>query len=254
MALITVEDLAELDDEQLDDDITDNSEPMEEEENDDRLLAHWRSVGRQHQVSVPTEMRGPISEMTQRNQEVEREQVPYNVVSRREKMGEVLFEERVYPPGKWACITKSEKMYEQSISMAFMKIMRFICKESSVGRYLGMTVPVVAEFQLTETGTEFKKDVVTAYYLPAQFQNNPPQPTDNEISISHRDSIRVISRVFYGTTTEETIQREIQLLWELLGDAQGVQRHTYMVATYENPGVPGRRNEIWFIRHADQDA
>ncbi|XP_012691443.2 heme-binding protein soul4 [Clupea harengus] len=247
MALISFEDLAELDDEQLDDDITDNSEPMDDDDQD-RLLAHWQAVGRTHQVSVPREMTAPIVEMTQRNQTTERQQVPFAVISKREKLGEVMFEERVYPAGKWACITKSEKMYEQSISLAFMKIMRFICKESSVGRYLGMTVPVVAEFQMAENGTNFLKDVVTAFYLPAEFQTNPPEPCDPEITISHREPMRVISRVFYGTTTEETIQWQIHLLWELLGETENVHRHMYMVATYENPGVPERRNEIWFIR------
>lgn len=52
------------------------------------------------------------------------------------QLGEVLFEERVYPAGKWACITKGEKLYEQSISMGFMKLMKFICKENSVGKAL----------------------------------------------------------------------------------------------------------------------
>lgn len=50
MALISLEDLEGLDDEQLDDDITDNPEPMEE---DDRLLSHWQAVASTHQVSVP---------------------------------------------------------------------------------------------------------------------------------------------------------------------------------------------------------
>lgn len=48
-----MDDLAELDDEQLDDDITDSSSPMEDEEQNNRLLAHWQAVGREHQVSVP---------------------------------------------------------------------------------------------------------------------------------------------------------------------------------------------------------
>lgn len=50
MALISLEDLDGLDDEQLDDDITDNPEPMDE---DDRLLSHWQAVASTHQVSVP---------------------------------------------------------------------------------------------------------------------------------------------------------------------------------------------------------
>lgn len=52
MALISIEDLAGLDDEQVDDDITDSAEPMDEEE-EDRMYAHWQAVGRTHHVSVP---------------------------------------------------------------------------------------------------------------------------------------------------------------------------------------------------------
>lgn len=50
MALISLEDLEGLDDEQVDDDITDNPEPMD---GDDRLLSHWQAVASTHQVSVP---------------------------------------------------------------------------------------------------------------------------------------------------------------------------------------------------------
>lgn len=50
MALISLEDLEGLDDEQLEDDITDNPEPTGE---DDQLMSHWRAVASTHQVSVP---------------------------------------------------------------------------------------------------------------------------------------------------------------------------------------------------------
>ncbi|KAG9338062.1 hypothetical protein JZ751_027138 [Albula glossodonta] len=245
MALISIEDLAELDDEQLDDDITDNPEPMDDEE-EERLYAHWQSVASTHQVSVPREMTGPIQEMTRRNQQ--REQVPFATVSQHEKLGEVVYEERIYPAGKWACVTKGEKLYEQSISMAFMKLMRYICKENSAGRHLGMTIPVLNEIHMQEDGIRFMKDILTAYYLPAEFQESPPEPADPEITIVHRESLRVITRVFFGTTTEETITRQINLLWEQLGSTDSLHRDIYMVAVYENPGVSCRRNEIWFIR------
>lgn len=42
--------------------------------------------------------------------------------------------------------------------------------------------------------------------------------------------------------------RQISLLWEILGVADDLCTNTFMVAAYENPGVPSRRNEIWFIR------
>ncbi|KAM9363228.1 heme-binding protein soul4 [Symphorus nematophorus] len=243
MALISLEDLDGLDDEQLDDDITDNPEPMDE---DDRLLSHWQAVASTHQVSVPPEMSGPIQEMTRNNQQ--REPLPFAPVSCHEKMGEVLYEERVYPAGHWACITRGEELYEQSISMGFMKLMRFICKENSAGRYLGMTIPVVSNIHMMEDGNTFQKDVETAFFLPAEFQSNPPRPSDPDITIVHREPIRVVARTFLGTTTEETVTRQIRLLWEILGVNDELHRDSYMVAVYENPGVPRRRNEIWFIR------
>lgn len=52
MALISLEDLDGLDDEQLDDDISDAPEPMNEQDAG-RLLAHWQAVASTHQVSVP---------------------------------------------------------------------------------------------------------------------------------------------------------------------------------------------------------
>ncbi|XP_026216210.1 heme-binding protein soul4 [Anabas testudineus] len=245
MALISLEDLEGLDDEQLDDDITDNPEPMEE---DDRLLSHWQAVASTHQVSVPPEMTGPIQEMTRNSQQ--REPLPFAPISRHEKMGEVLYEERVYPAGHWACVTRGEDLYEQSISMGFMKLMRFICKENSAGRYLGMTVPVVSTIHMMEDGNTFEKNVQTSFFLPADFQSSPPQPFDPDITIVHREPIRVVVRPFFGTTTEVTVGRQIALLWEILGVSDELRRDDYMVAVYENPGVPRRRNEIWFIRRS----
>ncbi|XP_059688910.1 heme-binding protein 1-like [Gavia stellata] len=248
MARIRLEDLDRLGEEGADGGGEDSGEEEEEEERG-RLFAHWEAVASTHRVSLPRDMAGPIVQMTRHNQT--REPVPYVTVSQHEKCEEAAYEERRYPAGKWACVTKGEPMYEQSISMSFMKLMRYICKENSVGCYLGMTVPVLNEIHLTKEGTELEREVVTAYYLPGEFQQNPPVPTDPEIHITERAPLRVITRVFYGMTTEETILREIALFWELLGSTDTVLRETYIVAVYENPSIPQRRNEIWFICRAE---
>ncbi|XP_068558776.1 heme-binding protein soul4 [Cebidichthys violaceus] len=245
MALISLEDLDGLDDDQLDDDIADNPEPMDEEDRD-RLLTHWQAVASTHHVSVPPDMTGPIQEMTHNNQQ--REPLPFTPITCHEKMEEVLYEERLYPAGNWACVTEAEDLYEQSVSLGFMKLMRFICKENSKGRYLGMTVPVVTNIHMMEDGNTLKKDVQTSYFLPAEFQTDPPRPSDSDITIVYREPIRVIARTFFGSTTEETLTRQINLLWEILGVGDDLHRDGYMVAAYENPSVPRRRNEIWFIR------
>ncbi|XP_074024730.1 heme-binding protein 1-like [Numenius arquata] len=248
MARISLEDLDGLG-EEAEEDGGDEEEEEEEEEERGRLFAHWEAVASTHRVSLPRDMAGPIVQMSRHSQA--RQAVPYVTLSQQEKREEAAYEERRYPAGKWACVTKGEPMYEQSISMSFMKLMRYICKENSVGCYLGMTVPVLNEIHLTKEGTELEREVVTAYYLPGEFQQNPPVPTDPEIHITERAPLRVITRVFYGMTTEETILREISLFWELLGSTDTVLRETYIVAVYENPSIPQRRNEIWFICRAE---
>lgn len=57
-----------------------------------------------------------------------------------------------------------------------------------------MTVPVVSNVHMMDDGNTFEKDVETAFYLPAEFQTNPPQPSDPDINILHREPIRVIAR------------------------------------------------------------
>nr|XP_025974298.1 heme-binding protein 1-like [Dromaius novaehollandiae] len=248
MARITLEDL---------DGLGEEEEAEEEEEEGDeegegarsQLFAHWEAVASTHRVSLPRDMAGPIAQMTRHGRL--REPVPYVTLARLDKCEEAAYEERQYPAGKWACVTKGEPMYEQSISMSFMKLMRYICKENSVGCYLGMTIPVLNEIHLTKEGTELAREVLTAFYLPGAFQQNPPVPMDPEIHITERAPLRVITRVFYGMTTEETILREISLFWELLGSTDTVLQETYIVAAYENPSIPQRRNEIWFIRRAE---
>ncbi|XP_061845067.1 heme-binding protein 1-like isoform X2 [Colius striatus] len=245
MARITLEDLDGLGEEAE----GGGEDEEEEEEERGRLFAHWEAVAGTHRVSLPQDMAGPILQMTRHSQAPQ--PVPYVTLSQQEKCEGAAYEERQYPAGKWACVTKGEPMYEQSISMSFMKLMRYICKENSVGCYLGMTVPVLNEIHLTEEGTELEREVVTAYYLPGEFQQNPPVPADPDIHITERAPLRVITRVFYGMTTEETILREISLFWELLGSTDTVLRRTYVVAAYQNPSVPQRRNEIWFICRAE---
>ncbi|XP_031459188.1 heme-binding protein 1-like [Phasianus colchicus] len=249
MARITLEDLDRLGDEEEEEEEEEGGEDEEDEEERGRLFAHWEAVASTHRVNLPRDMAGPIVQMSRHRQT--REAVPHVALSQHGKCEEAAYEERQYPAGKWACVTKGEPLYEQSISLSFMKLMRYICKENSVGCYLGMTIPVLNEIHLTKEGTELEREVLTAYYIPGEFQQNPPAPMDPEIHITERAPLRVITRVFYGVTTEETILREIALFWELLGSTDAVLQETYIVAVYENPSIPQRRNEIWFIRRAE---
>lgn len=49
--------------------------------------------------------------------------------------GELLWEKRHYEKGHWACVTMREDTYEKSICYGFMKLMRYICEQNSLGKY-----------------------------------------------------------------------------------------------------------------------
>ncbi|XP_043930202.1 heme-binding protein 1-like [Protopterus annectens] len=251
--MITLEDLDNMPEDQGSDSaynsnssLGNDTEQMEEQEQN-RLLTYWQTVARGHQVQVPDDMAQPILQMTRNNQPQFREHVPFTLLSCKEKCGELLYEKRQYQAAKWACIKISEGQYEQSICLGFMKLMRYICEQNSLGAYLGMTVPIVTVVRTNELRTGLSLTVTVAYYLPEQFQEQPPEPYDTEIVIEDWPATVAYTRSFSGATDEETIMREINLFTELLDSPELHLNDTYIIAGYTNPAAPSRHNEIWFL-------
>ncbi|XP_019412147.1 PREDICTED: heme-binding protein 2-like [Crocodylus porosus] len=244
-ALLTLEDLERLDEE------GDSSSTADGPENDmeqDRLLHYWQSVGRGHRVDVPHDMAEPIQQLTRNNHPQQREHVPFTLIQRKEKHGELLYEKRQYGKAKWACITMKEEQYEQSICLGFMKLMKYICEQNSSGLYLGLTIPIVTIVHTNEYRSEITRSVTVAYYLPEQLQGQPPQPSDPNIVIEEWPPTIVYSRSFQGVINEMSIMREINLLEELLESPELCLEDTFIIAGYTNPAAVVRHNEIWFLQ------
>ncbi|XP_053123714.1 heme-binding protein 1-like isoform X2 [Hemicordylus capensis] len=216
-------------------------------EEQERLLSYWQSVGRGHQVDVPRDMAEPIQQLTRNNHPQRRERIPFTVINRKEKLGEVLYEKRHYEKAKWACVKVQEDQYEQSICLGFMKIMRYICEQNSSGLYLGMTIPIVTIVHTSETTTDITRFVTVAYYLPGELQEQPPEPDDPDIIIEEWPPAIIYARGFRGVTNEDSIAREISLLTELLEHPELCLQDTFIVAGYTNPAAANRQNEIWFF-------
>ncbi|XP_028677545.1 heme-binding protein soul3 [Erpetoichthys calabaricus] len=245
--VITMEDLEGFSEEGHSDSAYNSS--LQDDAEQERLLNYWQNVGRGHQVEVPRDMAEPIQQLTRNNRtSQEREIVPFRLISQKEKCGEILYEERLYEKAKWACITVHEKQYEQSICLGFMKLMRYICEQNSTGTYLGLTIPVVTIVHTEESRTVLSQAVTVAYYLPLEFQNQPPQPNDTEIMIQEWPTTIVYSRTFRGTTNEQSILHEINMLAEALDFSEICLEDSFIMAGYTNPAARNRHNEIWFLR------
>lgn len=249
--MITLEDLESFSEDQLSDSGNGSLEEEGEtmgEEGQDRLLHYWQDVARGHQVEVSEDMAEPIQQLTSNNQgRSNREHVPFTLLSRKDKCGEVLYEKRHYEKGHWACITMREDTYEQSICYGFMRIMRYICEQNALGDYLGMTLPIVTVVHTDETHSVISNDVTVAYYLPVDHQAQPPQPSDSEITIEVWPAAVVYTRAFTGPTNEVTIINQINAMAELLDSPGECINDSFIVAGYTNPAHSNRHNEIWFL-------
>ncbi|CAJ0946937.1 unnamed protein product [Ranitomeya imitator] len=165
-------------------------------------------------------MAEPIQQLTRSGRTEERQKVPFLLLSSKEKCGEVIYEKRQYGKAKWACIKMKEERYEQSICMGFMKLMRYICEQNSTGTYLGMTIPILTTVHTDELRTGLTRSVTVAYYIPNHLQDDPPEPTDQEIIIEEWPATIVFSSpISVGVTVSTYGQidhEEVQLIPDFL--------------------------------------
>ncbi|XP_076021739.1 heme-binding protein soul3 [Genypterus blacodes] len=254
--MISLEDLEAFTEDQLSDsgngNLEDRGDTMEEEEEEeegsDQLLHYWQDAARGHQVEVSEDMAEPIQQLTSNNYgRSDRQPVPFNLLTRKEKCGELLYEKRQYEKARWACITMREDTYEQSICYGFMRIMRYICQQNALGEYLGMTLPILTVVRTNEDHSVISNNVTVAYYLPAIHQAQPPQPQDSEITIEIWPAAVVYTRPFTGPTNEVTIVNQINAMAEVLESPDLCVPDSFIVAGYTNPAHSNRLNEIWFL-------
>uniref|UniRef100_A0A674A463 Heme-binding protein soul3 n=1 Tax=Salmo trutta TaxID=8032 RepID=A0A674A463_SALTR len=154
--------------------------------------------------------------------------------------GDVLYEKRHYEKAHWACITVHEDTYKQSICYGFMKLMRYICQQNSSGESKAAFTVVIESKSTADSWF----DVTVAYYLPTEYQAQPPQPSDIEIN-SYVPLYR--SRAFAGATNEVTIINEIRTMAEVLDSPAICVNGSFIVAGYKHPEAVNRQNEIWFL-------
>merc|ERR1711915_566464 len=92
------------------------------------------------------------------------EQAPYKLVQQFDG-----FEERSYPSMMWVCTRVG----------GFMSLFRYISGGNDRNRRMAMTAPVMNT--VSEKGTE------TCFYIPEEFQSNPPKPTGNGVYLSKKE-------------------------------------------------------------------
>ncbi|XP_028970224.1 heme-binding protein 1 isoform X2 [Esox lucius] len=252
MGMITLEDLDAFNEDEFSTDLggsRDEEHEVTEDQGQD-LLNYWQDIGRGHHIDVPQDMAQPIQQLTSSTGSTrDRETAPYTLVTRNEKSGRVVYEKRVYQKATWACITMREDTYEQSICVGFMKLMRYICKQNTLGIYLGMTLPIVTVVMTDDSRSRLSREVRVGYYLPSHHQDHPPMPFDPDITMETWPTTVVYSRPFSGPTTVTSILEEIHGLAEVLDSPELYVNNCFIIAGYTSLAAAHRHNEVWFLEH-----
>lgn len=163
-------------------------------------------------------------------------------------------EERTYQSSNWSCVEEffaARKRDEKTPEM-FMILFSYIQGKNRVSRRIPMTIPV-------STKVDHRNGEINSYemcfYLPREFQTNPPVPNNSKVKIVNRPAMHVYARRFGGYASEAVTQDEFKNLTATLQNRriayfeedQG-PRATHYVNGYDAPTkFWNRRNEIWLL-------
>merc|ERR1712188_88276 len=90
------------------------------------------------------------------------------------------YEVRRYPRSFWTATTVTGKNMDKAGSEAFMRLFRYISGDNELKQKIEMTVPVLVSV-IPGQGPFCEENFTYHFYLPAEFQSNPPKPSDPRV-------------------------------------------------------------------------
>merc|ERR1712098_86779 len=171
------------------------------------------------------------------------EEAPYTVLA---DHGD--WEERVYPPTRWVSTQALDPMPHDGPEndKAFWRLFAYIDGGNSENVKIPMTAPVSMRI-LPGEGPNCESNFTKSFFIPADFQNETPLPTDSLVYIEERPEMRIAAKKFTGFPSELYWTREASDLYQL-ASAEGLSPRDVPLWTagYSGPGVIiNRRNEVW---------
>ncbi|KAK4023812.1 hypothetical protein OUZ56_009211 [Daphnia magna] len=168
------------------------------------------------------------------------------------------YEERIYPPQTWVRTQIKSTSREDCTYPMFWKLFNYISGQNERQEKIPMTAPVsvLVEPDDPSEAADYRQNTFTmAFYIPAPFDEDPPQPNDPSVSIEHRPEIRVLVRTYGGFSNDRIDQEErCHLLASLTAEDREMVQDllnkpgggVYYCAGYDPPlKLFFRRNEIW---------
>merc|ERR1712115_635115 len=153
---------------------------------------------------------------------------------------------REYPESFWSATTVTGKNMDEAGSEAFMRLFRYISGANERNQKIEMTVPVLASVQPGQ-GPFCKENFTYHFYLPREFQKDPPKPTDPRVTNVEVDALNVAVLSYPGWSNENKVISHGKELFEFLKqDNVTYTSENYFTAGYDSPfRLTDRHNEVW---------
>lgn len=178
---------------------------------------------------------------------IEIERPPYEVLR---KIGDNM-EIRKYQRAKWVC-TKEKDVAERILNhngTMFNRLFRYISGDNESHQKIAMTSPVTFDYKNLNTDIikpDSNCEMEMRFYVPQEFQNNPPKPTGNAFIVEDPEmTVACITFGGYASMNDYMNYRDI-LMRQLGEEAEQYDCNNIITAGYDPPFKPiNRRNEVW---------
>ncbi|XP_026180731.1 heme-binding protein 2 [Mastacembelus armatus] len=157
------------------------------------------------------------------------------------------YEARHYDSVKWVSTEETSFFLEIAIMKGFRRLYDYITGANVNGEKIEMTAPVVVKVPdkyFWETGV-----YTISFLLPAEYQKNPPSPTNNKVYIRNTPDMTVYVQSYGGWLTTVSDKNTANSLSSALDQTNADYKKGFHYAVgYNSPmTIIYRHNEVWFV-------
>ncbi|XP_070837479.1 heme-binding protein 2 [Chaetodon trifascialis] len=165
------------------------------------------------------------------------------------------YEVRRYRSVNWVTTEETSLFMEMAAMRAFKRLYKYITGANENEKKIEMTAPVLMKMQ--EGNRRFWESGVytMSFLLPAEYQKNPPKPTDDEVYIQKTPDMKVYVRSYGGWMTGLADKNQAYSLASAL-DLVGAKykKDFHYAAGYNSPmTLFNRHNEVWYVVEGDPE-
>jgi hypothetical protein len=110
------------------------------------------------------------------------------------------YEERIYPPQTWVRTSMRNNSREDCTYPMFWKLFNYISGQNGRQLKIPMTAPVSVLVQPDDdqcggaAAGDLQTTFTMAFYIPAPFDQDPPEPNESSVTIEYRPELRIFVR------------------------------------------------------------